>query len=141
MLRKPIATLIALATLTLLTGACNGGGSSSSANVSSSPRPSSPAKLAILSPTNGEVIQGTTLTLKLSLKDAQIVPATTSHVVPTQGHIHVYLDGQIIGMNYALTDKVTVTPGAHLLTAEFVASDHLPFDPRVEAGVDFTVKQ
>jgi hypothetical protein len=136
MFRRPI-TSIAVVGLMLM-AAC-GGGSSSSA-ISSSPRPSSPAKLTILSPTNGEVVHGTTLTLKLSLKNAEIVPATTTHIVPTQGHIHVYLDGQIVGMNYALTDQVSVTPGSHLLTAEFVASDHLPFDPRVQAGVDFTVK-
>jgi hypothetical protein len=33
-----------------------------------------------------------------------------------------------------------VAPGQHTLRVEFVASDHLPFDPRVISEVVFEVK-
>jgi hypothetical protein len=124
--------------LAFVLGACGSTGSSSA--TSSSPRPSSTAKLAIVSPTNGEIVHGSTVQLKMSLSGAKIVPATTSHIVPNQGHIHVYLDGQVVSMTFGLTQTVQVTPGRHVITAEFVASDHQPFDPRVQTGVEFEVK-
>ena len=77
----------------------------------------------------------------VSLQGAHIVKPTTTHIVPTQGHIHVYLDNKIISMNYGLTQTVGgLTPGSHVLQAEFVASDHLPWNPRIIAAVSFTVK-
>jgi hypothetical protein len=132
---RSLHTITALA-LALFLGACSSSGSSHTPSA----RPSSTAKLAIVSPTNGQIIHGSTVQLKMSLSGAKIVPATTSHIVPDQGHIHVYLDGQIVSMTYGLTQTIPVTPGRHVITAEFVASDHLPFDPRVQTGVEFEVK-
>ena len=44
-------------------------------------------------------------------------------------------------MNYGLTEDLPVHPGTYFLQAEFVASDHAPFDPRVWSNeVAFTVK-
>ena len=116
---------------------------SKSAGDSTTPvtRPSSPAVLKILSPTNGEVVSGTDVRIKVSLTRAKIVPATTTHITPDRGHLHVYLDNQLVGMNFATSDDVTgVAPGMHVLRVEFVASDHRPFDPRVFTAVTFQVK-
>ena len=42
----------------------------------------------------------------------------------------MYLDNQIAAMNFSLNGTVgNVKPGLHVLRVEFVASDHLPFDP------------
>ena len=38
-------------------------------------------------------------------------------------------------MTTGLTAGITATPGSHELRAEFVAIDHLPFDPPVIATV------
>jgi hypothetical protein len=104
-------------------------------------RPSSPAKLSILSPQNGQVVHGDTLPVRLALKKARIVRPTTSKIDPRKGHIHVLLDGKVVSMNYGLTDTISkLTPGTHTLRVEFVASDHLPFDPRVFQEVAFEVK-
>jgi hypothetical protein len=134
----------AAAVLIVLLGACGSGGalsSPTSAPAPASPRPSSTAKLSILSPANGSVVHGSTVDLRLRLQHAKIVPATTQELRPDRGHIHVILDGQLISMNYHLTNVITgVKPGPHLLQAEFVASDHLPFDPRVIAVTSFEVK-
>src|SRR5437879_5867021 len=140
-------TIFAAAVLALavLAAACGGGGSSSGGSPTPTPtptsRPSSPAKISIVEPKNGAVIHGKSLHLVVSLKGAHVVKPTTTHIVPTQGHIHVYLDNKIISMNYGLTQTVGgLTPGTHVLQAEFVASDHLPWDPRIIAAVSFTVK-
>ena len=104
-------------------------------------RPSTTAKLAILSPKNGQTLSGPNVVLKVSLQDAQIVPATTTHIVPNQGHLHVYLDNQIVSMTFGLDQAIpNVTAGQHVLRVEFVASDHLPFDPRDFTQIVFTVK-
>ena len=41
------------------------------------------------------------------LHDAKIVPATTLDVVPDQGHLHVSVDGEIVAMNFGLSDRLT----------------------------------
>jgi hypothetical protein len=43
-----------------------------------------------------------------------IVVATTTDIRPDQGHIDLSVDNHLVSMNYG-----------------FVASDHVPFDPRV----------
>src|SRR5207247_2476562 len=122
----------ALAALAVLAAACGGGSSSGGTPTPTArARPSSPAKLSIVRPTNGEVIHGSSTKLVVSLEGARIVKPTTTHIVPTRGHIHVLIDGKIISMNYGLSQTIGgLTPGNHVLQVEFVASDHLPFDPR-----------
>jgi hypothetical protein len=103
-------------------------------------RPRSTATLRILSPTPGEVVTGRTLHVRLELTGATITPETSTHLVPDRGHIHLILDGRVVSMAYGVTQDVAVTPGDHLLQAEFVATDHFPFNPRVVTSATFTVK-
>jgi hypothetical protein len=106
-----------------------------------SARPSSPARITLVSPKNGQTITGSVVHVQVRLEGGRIVPATTTHITPTTGHIHVYLDNKIVAMNFRLSDDVSdVSPGMHVLRVEFVASDHLPFDPRVFEAVTFEVK-
>src|SRR5882672_3921708 len=81
----------------LALAACGSGGSTPPSTSSPSPtvsadRPASPAKLAIISPRNGQVVHGTTVQMKVALSDATIVPATSATIVPDEGHLHVILD-------------------------------------------------
>ncbi len=79
--------------------------------------------------------------MKVSLKDATIVTATTTDIVPDEGHLHVILDDRLISMTGGTTQLLAnLTPGQHLLKVEFVASDHAPFDPRVITAVAFEVQ-
>jgi hypothetical protein len=146
--RRNRGALVALAVIaTLAASACGSGGdaSPSTSPITPSPtvstdRPASPAKLKITSPRNGQVVQGTTVEMTVSLKDAKVVPATTTNIVPDEGHLHVILDDQLISMTGDTTQLLSnLTPGQHLLKVEFVASDHAPFDPRVIAAVAFEV--
>jgi hypothetical protein len=131
--------------LCFLMAACSGGGTPAltpTSTVDINNRPSSPAVLKILEPKNGQVVHGTSTPLKMSLENAKIVPATTTHIVGTQGHVHVILDNKLVSMTYGLQQTLgNLTPGTHLLRAQFVASDHAPFNPPVFAqAVTFTVK-
>jgi uncharacterized lipoprotein YajG len=135
---------LAIATTTLLLAACGSPGSGTSAPPSAGPsgnRPSSPATVTIQQPLNGAAISGGTVHVVLALNGATIVSATTTDIRPDQGHVHLYVDNVLVSMNYGLEQDLPVHPGTYVLKAEFVASDHAPFNPRVlSPEVFFTVK-
>jgi hypothetical protein len=123
--------------------ACSGGtnpSSSSALPTAAGPRPSSPASITILERTAGTTVSGTTLHVVLSLTGARIVSTTTTNIRPDRGHVHLYVDNNLVSMNYGLEQDITVQPGTYVLKAEFVAADHAPFNPRVfSSQVFFTV--
>jgi hypothetical protein len=104
-------------------------------------RPSTTARLAILSPRSGEMIQGdpAVVQVRLGLEGGKVVPVSSLHLVPHEGHIHLYLDASLVSMT-GLDARITAPPGPHTLSAEFVAVDHGPFQPRVLAMVNFSVR-
>jgi hypothetical protein len=94
-----------------------------------------------VSPTANQVVTGTSLHVVVGLTGATIVTATSTDIRPDQGHIHLYIDNNLVSMNYGTTQDVPAVPGTHVLRAEFVASDHFPFNPRVVTpDVIFTVQ-
>jgi len=139
---------LTLAFVILAVAACGGSGSATAAPspsdlVAPTPagsRPSSPAVLTFVSPTANQVVTGTTLHVVLSLQNATIVPATTTNISPTTGHVHLYVDNALVSMNYQLSQDLPVHTGTYVMYAEFVAADHAPFDPRVKTPeIIFTV--
>jgi hypothetical protein len=136
--RRSIASTL-LAVVALAAASCSGSGSSVPTSTPA-PRPSSPAELSIVAPTDGEVVHGSSVELRVSLRHAKIVQPTTTHIVPDEGHLHVILDDHLVSMTEGLRQKLSgLTAGTHVLQVEFVASDHAPFDPRVIAAVTFRV--
>lgn len=104
-------------------------------------RPSSPAVITIVQPTAGETVSGTTVHVVLSLTGAKIVSQTTTHIRPDEGHVHLFVDHVLVSMNYGLEQDIPVHAGTYVLSAEFVAADHAPFNPRVmSADAIFTVR-
>ncbi len=91
-----------------------------------------------MTPASGAVVEGTTLRVQINLSGGRIVPQTSTNITPTEGHIHLLVDGKVVSMTYGVEQDVTVTKGRHLLEAEFVAADHFPFNPRVLSSVIFT---
>ena len=130
----------------LLLAACGGsndagGGEATGSTASTQERPASTAKLSIAEPKVGQVVHGSKVFLRAKLKDAKVVPATTTNIVPDEGHLHVLLDDELISMTEGLEQIIPdVSPGPHRIQVEFVASDHAPFDPRVVSVVAFVVK-
>ena len=104
-------------------------------------RPASTAVMTVVSPTQGESVTGGVVHVVVGLTGATIVSATTTNIRPDQGHIHLYVDNNLVSMNYGTTQDLPAAPGTHILHVEFVASDHVPFNPRVVTpDVIFTVK-
>ena len=137
------AAVLAVAVLGL--AACSGGGDGGGSGAptttaaSAAPRPSSPAKLTIVTPRNGQTVKEGSQ-LRLGLDDAKIVNQTTTRIQGDQGHIHLLVDGKLVNMNYGLRQRLPeLTPGQHVLQVEFVAADHAPFDPRILTQAAFTV--
>jgi hypothetical protein len=106
-------------------------------------RPSTSARLSILTPRPGEVIRGdpASIDVQLQLEAGKVVPLSSFRLVPNEGHIHLYLDGALVSMTSGLAARITADPGSHELRAEFVAVDHAPFQPRVIATVTFSVRR
>ena len=142
MSKMPKLALIVVTTLVLAAcGSSDDGGSATGATASTGDRPSSTAKLSIVAPKVGQVVHGSNVDLRVKLQDAKLVPATTTHIVPDEGHLHVILDDTLISMTEGLEQTIPdVAPGEHRIMVEFVASDHAPFDPRVVSVVAFEVK-
>lgn len=134
----------AIAALVLITAACGGDASTEGANsapTGAAARPSSPATIGIVSPTQEQVVHGSTVQLAVDLEGGEIVPQTSTDLQPDQGHLHVTLDDQLVSMTSGTESLLTdLTAGQHLVKVEFVATDHAPFDPRVVAAVSFEVK-
>jgi hypothetical protein len=139
-----LRALFIAAALIPITVACVSNSSTSGSAVTSTasgPRPSSTGKLSIVSPTTGKVLPAGNVTLKVKLTGATIVAASSTHLVPDQGHLHVILDDNLITMTGSTTTILpNLAAGTHLLKVEFVANDHAPFDPRVIAATSFKVK-
>jgi hypothetical protein len=111
----------------------------------SAARLSSTATIQIVSPTQGEVLEGTSgapahVLLQIRVLGARIIPLTSTRLRPDEGHLHLFYDGSLVSMTAGTTASLDAGPGTHVLGAEFVASDHGPFDPRVQATVRFVVR-
>lgn len=104
------------------------------------PRPRSTATVAIRDPVPGAVIAGPKVRLEVELTGGRIVLQTSTNLAPDEGHLHLKLDGKLVSMTPGLVEILDATPGAHVVEVEFVANDHLAFDPRVLAAVPFSVK-
>jgi hypothetical protein len=145
MTRPTSSRLLTMGAVALLLASCASGAAPSSAPAgspaASGSRPSSPAVVGIVQPVSGSTVTGTSIHVVLSLTGATIVTTTSTDIRPDQGHVHLYVDNVLVSMNYGLEQDLQVTPGTYVLKAEFVATDHAPFNPRVVSPeVFFTVK-
>jgi hypothetical protein len=152
-MRRPL--LVLLTALVLCVTACSsaaaGGGPSGSGTPAATPyptpsgglghRPSSPVKITLVAPVNGETVHGTSILVRVSVAGGVVTPTLSAIISPTKGHVHLYLNNQLIYMAYTLQQKIAVQPGLeYSMYAEFVAQDHFPFSPRdVTPTIFFTV--
>jgi hypothetical protein len=105
------------------------------------PRPSSPAILKIISPKNGATVPADGTELQVSLAEATLTAVTSQAISPDEGHLHVSVDDRLVSMTSGLRQTLPhLAPGRHLIQVEFVAADHLPFDPRVLTRAVFEVR-
>ena len=142
-MKRPRRAVAALALSALLAAACGSKSSSTSGGSGPVARPTSKVQLQIVSPTPDQTVTGTSTLLEINLVGGSVVPPTqvSGPLRGDQGHIHVSVDGKLVTMAYTTSYEITgLTPGKHSVQAEFVAIDHLPFNPRVVNTVLFNVK-
>jgi hypothetical protein len=136
-------TAVLLAVAALAVAACssgNGGAAEPAATTAVASRPSSPAKLTIQTPRNGQTVRQDRPEVRLKLVGAKIVNQTTTRIQGDEGHVHLLVDGKLVNMNYGLSERLPqLTPGQHVLQVEFVAADHAPFEPRILTQAAFQV--
>jgi hypothetical protein len=138
------AALLAAVFAALAVTACSGGNddapAASATTAAAAPRPSSPAKLTIMTPRNGQSVRQDRPEVRLELVGAKIINQTTNRIQGDEGHIHLLVDGKLVDMNYGLRQRLPqLPPGQHVLQVEFVAADHAPFDPRVLTQAAFQI--
>jgi hypothetical protein len=145
-LPRRLRTAVLLAALALAAAACSGGGDDGGPDATATTaaavaeRPSSPAKLTIETPRQGQTVDQDRAQLILGLDGGKIVNQTTTRIQGDEGHLHLHVDGKLVDMNYGLRQRLPqLPPGQHVVQVEFVAADHAPFDPRVLTQAAFEV--
>jgi hypothetical protein len=138
--RAAVTTVLAALALTACADGGAGGASPPPATSAVAERPSSPAELSIVSPRNGQTVRQDHPELRLDLREAEVVSQTSTRVRGDQGHLHLSVDGKLVNMNYGLRAKLPpLSPGQHVVQVEFVAADHIPFEPRIMTQAAFEV--
>ena len=81
------ALAVPILAIALAAAACAKGNAQTTASNTPTARPSTTAKLRIVSPTNGQVFHGASVDVPIdvALTGAKIVPATTKNIRPDQG--------------------------------------------------------
>ena len=98
----------------------------------------SDAVVSIVEPANGARVDAASpVTVRVALQNGSIARSPTD---TEGGHLHLYLDGQLRQMPYAMEAQIQVTPGPHQLRVEFVDSRHVPFDPPVDSTITLTAE-
>ncbi len=137
--RRSFRDRLSALALPLVLAAVVTGGACASKSSPQTERPSTPSRIVIESPTPNETTVAN-VTLRVRIIGGQVVERTTGELTPTDGHVHVLLDGKLIVMSYGTTEELKdLPPGSHTVEAEFVAVDHAPFKNRPKAVVIFTV--
>ena len=137
-----VAAMVAALALAACSSDGDSGGQAATATTAAvaAERPSSPAKLTIETPRQGQTVKQARPELVLALDGGKVVNQTTTRIQGDEGHIHLYVDGKLVTMNYGLRQRLPqLPPGQHVVQAEFVAADHAPFDPRVLTQAAFQV--
>jgi hypothetical protein len=125
---------VVLAFTVTLTG-CGGSKAKTSPTTN---RPTTAARLQIVQPTANQVT-GPNVTLVVNLIGARVVQPSQGTLRGDEGHIHVSVDGKLVSMTYGTSQPLPpLMPGQHIIQAEFVAIDHVPFKDRRIAAVIFT---
>ncbi len=140
-----IASAMALLALVPLLAAC---ATSTPATSSDAASPSAPATgsaasdatVKLLEPVSGAEVPAGTVTVKVETTGLTFtMPSNTN--VEGEGHVHFILDDRPDQMSTEPQAEIAdVEPGPHTLTAVLVQNNTEPFDPPIEAVVEFTAK-
>ena len=95
------------------------------------------ASIALASPVDGATVEAGTVPIEIELTGAELAGESSSE---DAGHIHVYVDDEVVDMPSSLDVEVDLQPGEHELEVEFVDADHAALDPPVTDSVTITAE-
>jgi hypothetical protein len=136
---KPVVSLVlVLASFALVAGAFTL--DTGDATEASGPGVTSEAEVVIVEPSDGEVVEaGAPLQLEVEVEGGTLVEGVTSDD-PTEGHLHIFVDGALVDMPSSASSMIELEPGTHELTVEFTQADHRSFEPRVLATIELVAE-
>ena len=76
--------------------------------------------IQIVSPTDGQIFTTDQLSVTIPVE-----VSTENFVIPTDGHWHLWVDGDAVGPVFTYTTDVALLLGTHVISAEFV-HNHVP---------------
>jgi hypothetical protein len=119
----------------LLGFAVDGGeGDGGDAEISALQIDPSAVELSIVEPAPGATVPaGEPITVQVAIEGGSLA---TSAEDTTGGHLHLAVDGSLVQMQYADQAEVTLEPGRHTLTVEYVDNLHVRFEPAVEQTIE-----
>ena len=96
------------------------------------------ATVTVVAPGAGaSVPAGQPVTVTAALEGARLA---TSPQDTEGGHLHLYVDRKLQQMPYSNEATVTLEPGRHELTVEYVDARHVSYDPPVDDTVEVTAR-
>lgn len=115
-----VAVGVALAGASLFAGGGNG-----------SSRPD--VHIAVVEPADGDTVAaGEPITIRVNVDGSLATGPQDSD----GGHLHLSVDGQLQQMPYTASSEVTLEPGRHDVTVEYVDNEHLSYDPRIQDSIE-----
>jgi hypothetical protein len=125
---KPmVPVVLMLGAIALGAGAFAVGGSQGRTGTVSAPD----VTVEIVSPADGDDVPASRpIELEVSIEGGELTsdPQATD---PTRGHLHVFVDGELIAMPATSTPEVELEPGDHDIAVEFTGADHRSFSPKI----------
>ena len=99
-------------------------------------------KLDITSPTEGEILRGGTVTVKVKAEGIDVVDYSKNlKLTPGQGHFHFFIDqGNYIYSYFPSYTYTNVPTGEHEVEVFLANNDHTNLNPPVVAKVKFVMK-
>jgi hypothetical protein len=85
----------------------------------------------VVSPRDGAAVDAGSIDVRVRVDG----PLATGPADRSGGHLHLFVDGEVQPMTYADRSELTVVPGRHRITVEYVDSRHRSYEPPVEETV------
>jgi hypothetical protein len=133
---KPVVPLVLLlAAFALGTGAFALGSSQAGSPAASN------VTVAITDPNNGDTVGARRpVELEVDVRGGELTTDVQSSD-PTKGHLHVFVDDELISMPTTATPEIELEPGPHEITVEFTGADHRSFSPKILDRVSVTAEE
>lgn len=95
------------------------------------------ATVSISEPRNGDTVDAGVVPVLVTLEGGELAASASA---TKGGHIHLFVDDQLVNMPYTLNLDVRLKPGEHAIKVEYVDLQHLSYDPPVTDTIEVTAR-